>query len=515
MAAVKNGKGPSDQSFGFWRQTFFPIHHFEIKKFLPMLLMLLFIGLNYTTTRNLKDSLITGEVNGKIVLPVLKWGVVLPFSLFFTIIYAKLSNALSRQRLFYSVLMFFTAYFAIFALLYPYLGAVHASPETLRAWEKLPTYMAAPALIGGVWSYSLFYALTEIWGNVGTSILFWQFANQIVRSSESKRFYPTFAIGSALSLMLSGGLIKLGKILTKPVELPSGGKDFSGQIYLYLGITCVLMFVVAFLYRWINANVLTDPACYDEASADKKAKPKKPKLSMGESFKMICSSKYLGLIVLMILGYNIIINVVEVSWKDAVSIYYKKDKSDISSFFATTYTWIGVVTLFGATFGQLLVRKLGWYAGAMATPLICVGLGLLFFCLLIFSGMTTSLAAMLGATPLGLTIVVGAVHNVLTKGFKYALFDTTKEMTYIPLDEELKVKGKAAVDVFGGRLGKAGGSMIQSGTQVALSFAGGMAFLDPVYASFIAVLGFFWFMSVGGLNKEYAAKLREREAEKK
>ena len=45
---------------------------------------------------------------------------------------------------------------------------------------------------------------------------------------------------------------------------------------------------------------------------------------------------------------------------------------------------------------------------------------------------------------------------------QYAFFDTTQQMTHIPL-EDIRANGKAAADGIGGRLGKSGSGFILSG----------------------------------------------------
>lgn len=44
-------------------------------------------------------------------------------------------------------------------------------------------------------------------------------------------------------------------------------------------------------------------------------------------------------------------------------------------------------------------------------------------------------------TALLTAVYVGMVQNILSKATKYAVFDPTKEMAYIPLDQESKVSG--------------------------------------------------------------------------
>ena len=58
------GPQPEPQPFGRWRTFFWPIHSFELKKLLPMLLMFFFIAFVYSILRNTKDTFIVTTPGG-------------------------------------------------------------------------------------------------------------------------------------------------------------------------------------------------------------------------------------------------------------------------------------------------------------------------------------------------------------------------------------------------------------------------------------------------------------------
>ena len=148
--------------------------------------------------------------------------------------------------------------------------------------------------------------------------------------------------------------------------------------------------------------------------------------------------------------------------------------------------------------GAKVTDRLGWTAGALVTPVTMGLVGLPFFLTIVFGG-TTSQKALLVA------VYVGLAQNVLSKGTKYAVFDPTKEMTYIPLDHDAKTKGKAAIDVVGARLGKAGGALIQ---QVLVLLCGSIMQGAPVVAVFFYLTIAAWIVAVLDL----APKFRDRTA---
>lgn len=109
---------------------------------------------------------------------------------------------------------------------------------------------------------------------------------------------------------------------------------------------------------------------------------------------------------------------------------------------------------------------------------------------------------------IGDLVILGAVQNVMSKSMKYALFDPTKEMAFIPLDSESKVKGKAAIDVVGSRLGKSGSAWLQAAL-IDLFGAGSILNVTGIITPIIFFFVVGWLYAVRELNKEFTVLVNE------
>jgi AAA family ATP:ADP antiporter len=372
--------------------------------------------------------------------------------------------------------------------LHPTLETVHAF---LPGGAAAVGGMAVIAKIATHWTSALFYVFSEIYSSVSVGLLFWQFANDVVSVDQAKRFYPLFAQMSGLAPVLAGQYV---------VHYASKAADFSTSMHRLTAAITFSGAMICLFYRlstgFLERTEAVAPVATNEdtAAVDKPKKTKKPKMSMKESAKFLASSQYLRLIFMLVLGYGLSINFTEVMWKSLVKKKYP-NPLDYQRFMGNVSSAVGLCTSIVIFFGVHVIRLLGWKVGAMATPVVMAVLAMPFFaCILLGLDSPASLSV---------AVIFGTITSLLSKTSKYALFDPTTQMAYIPLDQESKVKGKAAIDVLGSRLGKSGGSLIQQG--LILMFGNILNAAPVVGVIYYSVL-FAWIGAASRLSGLFLAK---------
>ncbi|MCP5470116.1 MAG: NTP/NDP exchange transporter [Chlamydiales bacterium] len=490
--------------FSPFRAFFWPIRAAELSKFLPLLFLAFFIGFNYNILRNMKDAiLVTAESSGAEVIPFIKvWGI-LPGAFLMTFIYSRLNNRLTRDRVFYTMISLFLVYFTLFTfVLYPLRDSLHPHNTALYFQSVLPAGFKGLIAMFRYWTFSSFYIMSELWSSAILSMLFWGFANQVTALWEAKRFYGLIAVGINCSGIASGQLA---------VFLTSG----SVQRYLnlsqdswYQSIILLTMIVltsgglILLIYRHLTRQVLPRVS----VAAQKKDKVR---MSVRKNFSYLFKSKYLLRVAIVVFAYNVIINLVEVIWKDRVrALFPTPGEFNLYMNQITTITGFVSVTLSLFVSGQL-IRRFGWTAGALFTPVMLLITSIGFFFFLFGGAKMAGALAMFGTSPLALVVLFGSMQNCLSRASKYTLFDATKEMAFIPLSEESKLKGKAAIDGVGSRLGKSAGSLIHQG--LLLIFTTVAASVHFVAFILFGVI-FLWMGAVLSLGKRFKA-LTQQEAQ--
>ena len=410
--------------------------------------------------------------------------------------------------LFYTTMMIFVAFFTLFGFVFfPMRDVLHADVATLQAWqESLPRLKWFLPLVAN-WTYSLFYIFAELWGTVALSVLFWQFANDITRVTEAKRVYPMFGLIGNFGLIASGEFLKQVVYFTSHL---SAAERWDASLHYIMLVVLVFCGVIMYTYHWMQGNVLTDSRLYDPKDAAGAKKKKKVRLSFSESLKVVFSSKYLGFLSIIILGYGMGINIVETTWKSQVKMLYSTP-AEYTAFMGLFSQITGAITIVLMIVGANILRRTSWRFSAMITPIVLLVTGSLFFGFVVFSKSIAgwSVVMMIGASPVLMAVVIGTIQNVLTKGVKYSLFDPTKEMAYIPLTDEMRVQGKAAVDGVGGRLGKSGGGVLQ---QILLVTVQGSTQITiaPYLGGFVVFIAIAWIYAVRRLSVMFERARKEK-----
>ncbi|KAJ6696182.1 hypothetical protein OIU79_010874 [Salix purpurea] len=484
------------------KPKFLGIELVTFKKIIALGLMFFCILFNYTILRDTKDVLVvTAKGSSAEIIPFLKTWVNLPMAIGFMVLYTKLANVLSKQALFYTVIFPFIAFFGAFGfVLYPLSSYIHPEAFADRLLNVLGPRFLGPLAIMRIWTFCLFYVMAELWGSVVVSVLFWGFANQITSVDEAKRFYPLFGLGANVALIFSGRTVKYFSNLR--TNLGPGVDGWAVSLKGMMSIVVLMGLAICLCYWWVNA--------YVPLPTRSMKKKEKPKMSTMESLKFLVSSRYIRDLATLVVAYGISINLVEVTWKSKLKAQFPSP-NEYSAFMGDFSTATGIATFTMMLLSQFIFEKYGWGAAAKITPTVLLLTGVGFFSLILFGGPLAPTLTQFGMTPLLAAVYVGAMQNIFSKSAKYSLFDPCKEMAYIPLDEDTKVKGKAAIDVVCNPLGKSGGALIQ---QFMILTFGSLANSTPYLGGILLVIVLAWLGAAKSLDTQFTALRQEEELEK-
>jgi ATP:ADP antiporter, AAA family len=471
-----------------------PIRRDEREKFAIMALLMFLVLVNQNIVRNIKDCLIV-KLIGAESLGFIKLLIEVPFSIILVFLYTKLCNVLNQHQVFRFVLVFFLLYFLAFLIfLFPNRELLHPDAFYIDHLVKLHPHWKWFIRIWGNWVIVSFYVVSELWPIIMFSLLFWQLANNTTCSEQASRFYPCLSIVGQSNLLFSSKIVSY-----------AAGALSGDRVEVSLGILLLLVVVsgicVLIVHRYLEMKIRQYPAKYFVPPEDTSPLAK---VGLRASIKMVLSSRYLICICCMVVCYSLSINLIEGLWLFKAG-QFCTTATQMMLYNARVTFFIGVVALVFSMTGGYVIRRFGWLTAALLTPGSMLITGSLFF----LSVILCSVVASFGFHPLAIMVFLGGMHSAIGKGIKYSVFDTTKEMAYIPLDNDLKTKGKAAVEVLGPKVGKAVG-----GVQAAVFFLFPSATYDTI-APFLMILFAcvltVWAASAASIYRNYAALVKKEQ----
>ncbi|WP_067515676.1 Npt1/Npt2 family nucleotide transporter [Endozoicomonas ascidiicola] len=442
---------------------------------------------NFDILWNLKESLLVTRLGAE-AIPFIKLCAVMPVAFIFLFCYSALANRLNKRMLFAVAIGPFLLWMPLFSILiYPNLDAF--APATFTQWLSpyVPDHLQFITGMIYYWPLTLFFALAEIWGSAVICILFWTSVNDLHNSRSAARHYPILTMVGSSASIISGPLLYY--CASKGLSSENAGWQGSLTTLSVLFVIFGLMILVLneYCYRLQGEDTKTQSSLSTTTH-----------LPVFDSFKYLARCPYLTSIALMMLGYCISINMVELAWKSQLVEKYPSEV-DYSMFMGKVALVNGIGSLLCGLMTPVLLNR-SWFTATFATPFIILITAAPFFIFTLFQNANLNLLFFSSLDLSMLSLNAGLCCHALGKSAKYTLFNTTKEMTFVPLDVERKYKGKAAIELVVSRVGKAGSSLLQ---QILISLGGSMSLITSWLAGAFLMAIIMWLFAIKKLGKHY------------
>jgi AAA family ATP:ADP antiporter len=385
----------------------------ELRKFSLLGLTFLFIIGSYWLLRPLKDAVFFSIVGGREYQPIAKMLSVAVVALI-VLVYSRLVDLLSRERLFYVVCAFFAVSFFILSMLlaHPTIGLANdvSSPDRLVGWYT--------------------YFLIEAYGSITVS-MFWSFVASCTGATSASRGY-SLIVGGAQVGSIAGPLL-----VTNAETL--------GVVPLFALAGCCTVLIAVLLRTFVVFVGISPPgtaAAADDQSSS--GSGKKQESGFLEGLKLVATVPYIRGVALVSTIYEVIATITDYQMK-VLAHESSQDTASLAAFLGAFGMATNGLALVAALLGtSYALRRFGVRWCLLAYPVSVAGSSLVLF--------------LFASSDADTLLYVFFIVMVLTKGLSYALNNPAKEILYIPTSKDIKFKAKGWIDLFGGRLAKAVGS---------------------------------------------------------
>ena len=440
----------------------------EFKKFLRMgLIFALIIG-SYWTLRVLKDSIFIDLVD-KHQLPWAKTA-----SLFcllpLVMIYTKLFDKYSREKMFYILATTYGTLIAVFAILL----AVTQGPAELIANREGLAYVGTKVL-GYLW-----YVFVESYGSL-VVVLFWSFASDITSPDSAKKgFSLVVAIGQL------GGIV--GPVLIGGLPKMMGFQTSAISVVICSLSTLMIIVMMKYFLRVTPARLLASFHGANEKSTEKEQEP-----GFLEGLRLILQHKYLMGIFSIIFIYEVIVTIFDYNFKYLAATHYTG--TELTAYLGWYGSSVNFVALACLLLGVNNITRVLGLGVALAMMPVIVGMALFGF--ITIDSLSFLFALMVGS-----------------KAINYALNGPAIKQLYIPTTHDVRYKSQAWIETFGSRGSKEAGSIFNM-LLAPLQRMYGIIAGKSIYITLSGFLGFalvgVWFFIALFLGKTHKKAIKENK----
>ncbi len=214
------------------------------------------------------------------------------------------------------------------------------------------------------WIYTFFYLMAELWAMMILSVLFWGYLNEITSPQQAKSFYPICVFVGNCAGILSGQ--------TSCFLCHSLTEIFSWQETLQMMITIVIVCGIGIM----GINRLL--SSIDLPVLGKQSKKKISNLTFKESVVCIFQSRPLLCIALLVVGFGLTSNLIEVVWKETIKNVYPQPQA-YNAYINQLTSIIGILAVCMSLLSRWIFRVFSWSKIALFTPISLFVTSFVFF----------------------------------------------------------------------------------------------------------------------------------------